>query len=185
MLGGAFVLQGRLDEAIVQYRKAVQLDPDRLRLHGSTSDWPWPGRDIPLEAIAELREAIRHDRQNPKSHHVLAAILVSLGRSQGSDRRIRRGPSPSARSRPGALPTWRSSEIGECIRRCLSGSVESHRIAIHNPDGLRTQVHDPVRPVCRRSVACVFPASERRQQCCRRWPRTGAHPTRCSTRTEE
>ena len=78
ILGGGFVLQGRLDQAVVQYRKAL-LDPENsasridlgltLARQGNSA-----------EAIIQLRQAILRDRQNPDAHRVLAAIFVNLGR---------------------------------------------------------------------------------------------------------
>ena len=79
ILGGAFVLQGRLDEAVVQYRKALRLDPNnsasRIDLALTLAR-----QGHAAEAISQLRAAILRNRRNPEAHHVLGAILVNLGR---------------------------------------------------------------------------------------------------------
>jgi tetratricopeptide (TPR) repeat protein len=67
-LGNALSHQGRLDEAITEYRRAIRLNPANASAHRSLGT-ALHDQGKADEAVAELREAIRlnRDRAGPRS----------------------------------------------------------------------------------------------------------------------
>lgn len=78
-LGDAFAAQGRTDEAITQYRKAMELTPDDLEVRIAIGASLWRGGHIE-EAIAEFRKALAVDPDHEQAHNDLGSAMVSLGR---------------------------------------------------------------------------------------------------------
>ncbi|MGA2282040.1 MAG: tetratricopeptide repeat protein, partial [Verrucomicrobiota bacterium] len=78
-LGTVFQNEGRLNEALAEYREAARLSPGYFRVHsnlGSVLD------DLgrPEEALAEYHLALRLRSNFPKLHDGLGIVLVELGR---------------------------------------------------------------------------------------------------------
>jgi tetratricopeptide (TPR) repeat protein len=78
-LGVALEQQGRLAEAVEQYRAAARLEPDRFQVHHNLANaLDRLGR--PAEALAEHREAVRISPDTQFLHHVLGLSLVTAGK---------------------------------------------------------------------------------------------------------
>jgi len=78
-LGNAFQEEGRLNEALAEYRKAARLSPGYFRVHnnlGSLLD----DMGRPEEALAEYRLALRLKPNLPALHDGTGIVLVELGR---------------------------------------------------------------------------------------------------------
>jgi eukaryotic-like serine/threonine-protein kinase len=74
-LGNALDSQGKLDEAIAEYRKAIDLDPKYPYAHCNLGN-VLAKQNKPDEAIAEYRKAIDLDPKNAISHFNLGVALV-------------------------------------------------------------------------------------------------------------
>ena len=84
LLGRALMLMGRADEAMPQFRKAVQLKPDaylpRIRIAWILATHPDPSRARPMEAIQMAETAAAFTGyQNVEVQGVLAAAYASAG----------------------------------------------------------------------------------------------------------
>ena len=78
-LGASFQEEGRLDEALAEYREAARLSPGFFRVHNSLgSVLDALGR--PEEALAEYRLALRLKSNIPELHDGIGMVLVELGR---------------------------------------------------------------------------------------------------------
>lgn len=77
-LGKALEEQGRLDEALLQYREASILAPGFDESHMNLGIILYKQRRL-AEAEAELRQALQRNAQNVKAELVLAAVLVDRG----------------------------------------------------------------------------------------------------------
>ena len=80
-LGFAFENQGKLEEAIVWYRQALELNPEAAATHYNL------GRALAIqgkleEAIAECREAIRIKPDEVGAHNILGIALQEQGKLQ-------------------------------------------------------------------------------------------------------
>ena len=78
-LGTVFQDEGRLNEALAEYRAAAQLAPGYSYVHknlGSVLD----ALGRPEEALAEYRLALRLDPHLPASHDGIGMVFVELGR---------------------------------------------------------------------------------------------------------
>ena len=76
--------QGRIDEAIAEFRKALEIEPDDAMVHGNL------GRALAKqakfdEARAEFREAIRIDPKCAEAHAGFGALLFVQGRLDQAD----------------------------------------------------------------------------------------------------
>ena len=79
-LGGTLIKQGRLDEAVVHCRKALEIHPDYYDAHtnlghafASKGDW--------ADAITSYQAAIRAAPNYKKAHNSLAVSLAALGKT--------------------------------------------------------------------------------------------------------
>ena len=78
-LGVALEQEGKLNEALAEYREALKIAPGRYQLHNNLGNL----LDLlgqPDEALAEYQEAIRLNSQEPFIHDSLGSVLVELGR---------------------------------------------------------------------------------------------------------
>jgi tetratricopeptide (TPR) repeat protein len=78
-LGTVFQNEGRLNEALAEYREAARLSPGYFRVHsnlGSLLD----DMGRPEEALAEYRLALRLKSNLPALHDGMGIVLVELGR---------------------------------------------------------------------------------------------------------
>ncbi|HVM47769.1 MAG TPA: tetratricopeptide repeat protein [Candidatus Acidoferrum sp.] len=78
-LGALMVGQGRLDEAIEEFRVADKLHPDSARVHDNIGAALAKQGKL-KEAMEHLREAIRLDPEWAGAHNNLGAVLGQLGR---------------------------------------------------------------------------------------------------------
>ena len=78
-LGVALEQDGRLAEAVEQYRVAAQLEPDRFQGHHNLAN-ALDRLGQPAAALAEHREAVRISPDTQFLHHVLGLSLVTAGK---------------------------------------------------------------------------------------------------------
>lgn len=78
-LGFALKSQGRSDEAIACFRRAIDLDPSDSLTHSNLGD-ALQDRGRPEEAIASYRRAIELKPMNSHAHHNLGGVLEARGR---------------------------------------------------------------------------------------------------------
>ena len=78
-LGTVLVEQGRLDEAIGQFREAIRLNPDSAGVHDNLGA-ALARQGKLAEAVSQLREAIRLDPACADAHNNLGAVLGRQGR---------------------------------------------------------------------------------------------------------
>jgi DNA-binding SARP family transcriptional activator len=80
LIGNAYLRQGRLDEAMEELRRAVELRPSYARGHNDLGIvYELKGRE--KDAVAEYREALRWTPDFAEAHHDLAGILAAQGRT--------------------------------------------------------------------------------------------------------
>jgi tetratricopeptide (TPR) repeat protein len=78
-LGLALEKQGKLNEALAEYREAERLLPGRYQVHNNLG-YVLDRLGQPEEALTECREAVRLNPQLPALHEALGIVLVELGR---------------------------------------------------------------------------------------------------------
>jgi tetratricopeptide (TPR) repeat protein len=78
-LGVALEQQGKLDEALAEYREAERLAPGRYQVHNNLGNL-LANMGKPKEALAEYHEAVRLDPGLPFLHDGLGSELAELGR---------------------------------------------------------------------------------------------------------
>ncbi len=67
--------RGWLDEAVSEFRKAIQLDPQSAHAHDNLATVLTEKGDL-FEALVEYVEALKVDADNPAAHHYLASFLA-------------------------------------------------------------------------------------------------------------
>jgi serine/threonine protein kinase/Flp pilus assembly protein TadD len=75
-LGSAFNKQGRLDEAVAAYRKAIELAPDQAQVFHYNLGITLRAKGDVDGAIAEYREALRLKNDYPEAHTNLGNLLL-------------------------------------------------------------------------------------------------------------
>ena len=75
-LGNALARKGRFDDAIVEFRRSLGLDPASARTHWRLGD-ALAARGASGEAIAHLRQSIAIDPANADAHADLANLLIN------------------------------------------------------------------------------------------------------------
>jgi tetratricopeptide (TPR) repeat protein len=78
-LGVALEEAGRTNDALVQYREALRIDPNRPAVHNNIAN-VLSGLGKPEEALAHYGEALRLKPNAPLAHLNLGTTLVELGR---------------------------------------------------------------------------------------------------------
>ena len=125
--------QGKLDEAIAECLKAVELDPTLSETHGSLGITLYVQGKLG-EAIVEFRKAIELDPKAPRP----TSAWVSLCRTRESWARRSSntaGPSSSIRSSPWRTSTWVSLCVsGESWTRRSPNSGRPSRLIRGTPD---------------------------------------------------
>jgi tetratricopeptide (TPR) repeat protein len=79
VLGDVLLKQGKLDEAVSEFRKAIALDPNNDGYHSSLG-FALRAQGKLDEAASECRQAIALDPKDPGNHNVLAAVLFKQGK---------------------------------------------------------------------------------------------------------
>src|SRR4051794_10805300 len=70
--------RGWLDEAVNEFKKAIDLDPESAHAHDNLATvFAEKGRFI--DALESYLKAVRLEPQNPNTHHYLASFLSSRG----------------------------------------------------------------------------------------------------------
>jgi tetratricopeptide (TPR) repeat protein len=77
-LGNALFQKGNVDEAIVQYQKALQIDPDNARVHGNLGNALLKKGNVD-EAIAHFQRALQIDPDSVEAHNNLGNALLKEG----------------------------------------------------------------------------------------------------------
>ena len=81
--------RGWLDEAIKEFRKAIDLDPDSAHAHDNLAT-VYAEKKLFREAVSEYLTALRIEPESPTAHYNLACFLTttrSTWRSRSSTRR--------------------------------------------------------------------------------------------------
>jgi tetratricopeptide (TPR) repeat protein len=78
-LGTVFQNEGRLNEALAEYREAARLSPGYFRVHGNLGSL-LDDMGRPEEALAEYHLALRLKSNLPTLHDGMGIVLVELGR---------------------------------------------------------------------------------------------------------
>ncbi|MFZ1074562.1 MAG: tetratricopeptide repeat protein [Verrucomicrobiia bacterium] len=78
-LGVALEQQGKLEDALAEYRTALKLAPDSAEAHNNLANLLAAAGHMD-EALAEYHEALRTNPRNPAAHVNLGTLLVELGR---------------------------------------------------------------------------------------------------------
>jgi len=78
-LGVALEQEGKLDEAIAEYRAAGAITPNRYQIHHNLGDCFARQGEL-TKALAEYREAVRLGPREPELHNSLGIALSDLGR---------------------------------------------------------------------------------------------------------
>ena len=84
MLGNALEAQGRLDEAIEHYRRALELDPAFAEAHNNLAVAYAKRGDLD-RALAAMREALRLKPEFPEAQQNLARLRDQLARRAGDE----------------------------------------------------------------------------------------------------
>ena len=78
-LGAAFAAQGKLEEAIAEYREALRLEPNFTEAHNNLAN-ELVAQGKPEEAIPEFERALQLEPRYPDAHNNLAVQLARQGR---------------------------------------------------------------------------------------------------------
>jgi len=78
-LGVALEQEGKLDEALAEYRAAAKLAPGRYQTHNNLGNL-LDKMGQPVQALAEYHEAVRLNPELPSLHDGLGSVLAELGR---------------------------------------------------------------------------------------------------------
>ncbi len=77
-LGELYREKGLLNEAVIQYRDAIRIQPDNPLYHGKLAGM-YSITNLVKEAVSEYRASIRHNPQDAAMHKELADALVKTG----------------------------------------------------------------------------------------------------------
>ena len=121
-LGNALHSQGKLDEAIAEYRTAIRLKPDYAEAHNNLGA-ALGAQGKTEEAIAECRTAIRIKPDYAEAHNNLGNCPERPGQARRGHRRIPHRDPPQARLRRGPLQPRRRAlgaqgKTEEAIAEC-------------------------------------------------------------------
>jgi tetratricopeptide (TPR) repeat protein len=110
-LANALYLQGRLDEAIAEYRQALQLDKNSFENHSNLGN-ALRTKGLLEEAIAECREAVRLNKDFARAHCNLGLALQQQGEFREALEELRQGHELGSRD-----PRW-PNPSAEWVRQC-------------------------------------------------------------------
>lgn len=98
----SFSNTGDADNAIEEYRTALQLNPNNIEAHLKMGFLLYNVKGMFKEGMAHLSEAIRLDPDNPRVHHDLGMALLH-------QRKLETRPSPISRRLYGVCHTASAS----------------------------------------------------------------------------
>jgi tetratricopeptide (TPR) repeat protein len=78
-LGAALEEKNETSRALMEYQKALQLNPGRHEIYNNIGKL-LDGEGKPQEALPYCRDAVRLDPKSARSHNVLGIVLLELGR---------------------------------------------------------------------------------------------------------
>ena len=93
--------QGKLDEAIAEYREAIRLKPDFAEAHTNLGDALHRPGQTATRPSPNYREAIRLKPDVAEAHGNLGNVLCEASSTTRRHRRVPRGDPPQARPRRG------------------------------------------------------------------------------------
>ena len=88
-LGLTYMQQGRIDEAIREYRTALRINPDYAKAHCDLG-LAYGNRAVPRDEIREYQAAIRADSTNAYVHYNLGVAYGQQSRAEDEDAGMRR-----------------------------------------------------------------------------------------------
>ncbi|MEO8127961.1 MAG: tetratricopeptide repeat protein [Bryobacteraceae bacterium] len=86
--GEALEAAGKMDEAIVEYRRAIEIKPELQTVHFTIGNIEWR-RGRTEEALAELTEELKLDPNDPRSHYESGDILLSENKLEEAEKHFR------------------------------------------------------------------------------------------------
>ena len=86
-LGVAFEHQGRLPEAMAEYRKAMQIEPKRVETHNNLANL-LDDAGKTNEALVEYQTALKLDPKAEPAHDNFGTLLVELGRFDEAEKQF-------------------------------------------------------------------------------------------------
>jgi tetratricopeptide (TPR) repeat protein len=124
-LGNALDDQGKLAEAIAEFREAIRLQPNLTDVHINLGN-ALRGQGKPEEAIAEFREAIRLQPNHPWAHYNLGNALRAEGKLAQAIAEFRE----AIRLQPNH--PWAHNNLGNALRAegKLAQAIAEYREAI-------------------------------------------------------
>ena len=132
-LGVALEQQGKLDEALAEYRKAGRLAPKRYQAHNDLGNL-LAGMGKPKEALFEYQEAVRLDPELPLLHDGLGSVLAELGRFSEAMNEFTNA------ARPDPAYPWPHFEMGKALLKQGrdAGAMDQFREALRiDPDNFQ------------------------------------------------
>ena len=128
-LGNALMKKGRLDEAVVHFRKALEIYADYPEANNNLG-YALASKGNWADAIASYRAAMRARPNYPKAHNNLAISLAKGGENGRSDRAIPRGSADRWRLSRRALQSgysaaaaWPARRSGGAFERSLASQA--------------------------------------------------------------
>ena len=129
-MGQALWSDGRLDEAIAEYRRAIHLKPDWAPAHYNLGNaLREAGR--PAEAVAEFRQALALQPDYPRARLSLGATLLSAGRAREALEHLR----PAVAAMPDSSEAHRALGIALSREHRQTEAIAAFREALRlDPD---------------------------------------------------
>ena len=146
-LGAIFHDEGRLDEALAEYREAARLSPGYFSVHNSLGS-VLAAMSRPEEALAEYRLALRLKPNVPALHNGTGIVLVELGRFDEAMNEF----AEAARLDPGY--PWSYFQMGRTLlgQGRDAGAIDEFRTALRiDPNNFQILAY----------VTCVLAADEK------------------------
>ena len=136
-LGVALEQQGKINEALAEYREAARLAPGRYQIHNNLGNL-LDNLGQPEAALAEYREAVRLNPKLPALHDGVGIVLAELGRFDEAMSEF----TNAARLDP-AYP-WPHFQMGEALLKQGrdAGAIDRFREALRlDPDNFKILAH--------------------------------------------
>jgi tetratricopeptide (TPR) repeat protein len=124
--GNEFYRHGDADNAIAEYRRALELNPNSVEAHQKLGFLLYNVKDVPEEGMAHLLKTLELDPRNPQAHYDLGMALLYQRKIDEAARHL----TEALRQMPNGLdeqytPTRLHFHLGEAL--LLSGRSEEAR----------------------------------------------------------